>query len=194
MEQLLQYLASEKPGRVRSSAKLEALLADCWHEFEGSVGEGMHGGKLKGRTEDVRWNPPVLSFQIERHGGTVLGSTRADRHVWTIDLDKKTATCEKVGQRQLEPMRAKLDVGPMAQEVAQSIIDHKEDERLLWGKDGTVRIVTGKILPSGSAFKQTLTGRRKRFLTAVDETLSSAGWRRVRTGVYAPPLELKLVK
>lgn len=41
------------PGEIRESAFVAALLADCWHEFEGSTAQRMHAGKL-GRMEDVR--------------------------------------------------------------------------------------------------------------------------------------------
>jgi hypothetical protein len=37
----------------------------------------MTGQKLLGRMEEVVWEPPILSFTVERHGGTVQGSSRA---------------------------------------------------------------------------------------------------------------------
>jgi hypothetical protein len=43
------------------------LLANCWHELEGAGQTAMQARKLD-RAEDVSWNPPVLSFTIERHG------------------------------------------------------------------------------------------------------------------------------
>ena len=69
-------------------------LAGCWREFTGSASERMHAGKL-GRMEAVRWDPPVLSFTIERHGAMSGGSTRAELQQWRIDLDRKTAKCER---------------------------------------------------------------------------------------------------
>ncbi len=53
----------------------------------------MHAGKL-GRMEDVRWEPPVLSFRIERHGAMGVGSTRAELQNWRVDFDLKPAQCE----------------------------------------------------------------------------------------------------
>lgn len=38
---------------------------------------GMLSNKLLRRMEDVLWALPILSFRIERHGGTDCGSTRA---------------------------------------------------------------------------------------------------------------------
>ena len=65
----------------------------------------MAGHKLIGRMENVEWHPPILTFLIERHGGTVLGSARAELQRWTVDLDRRTATCERVGHRQFHQWR-----------------------------------------------------------------------------------------
>jgi len=77
MKQLLEYLVSIQAGPISDTAQLETLLAACWDEFAGSEAEGMAGYKLHGRVDDVHWDSPVLTFVIERHGETVLGSTRA---------------------------------------------------------------------------------------------------------------------
>ena len=66
-----------KPRRIDQPRKLERLLSEVWDDLGGSDC-GMAGHKLIGRMEHVEWNPPVLTFTIERHGGTVLGSTRAE--------------------------------------------------------------------------------------------------------------------
>jgi len=78
IDNLKEYLKSTTPGALTDSGVLERLLADCWDELSGASAGGMHGWKLLGRMEHVHWNPPVLSFTIERHGGTPLGSTRAE--------------------------------------------------------------------------------------------------------------------
>jgi hypothetical protein len=90
MNSLVTYLATIPPGPVPDLGDLERLLTDCWHEFTGDDG-GMAGQKLLGRMEEVVWEPPILTFKIERHGGTVLGSSRATPQEWRLDLDKKTA-------------------------------------------------------------------------------------------------------
>jgi hypothetical protein len=78
--------------------------------------------KLLGRMEQVEWSPPVLTFVIERHGRTCVGSTRADLYRWTINFITKTANCEKVGHRQLCPMARRLAIQPFAEEIAAKII------------------------------------------------------------------------
>jgi len=186
MNQLTEYLALIKTELVSNTSKIEILLADCWEEFSGNEAQGMEGYKLHGRVNDVRWKPPILTFWIERHGGTVLGSSRAERHKWTLNLDKKSASCENVGYRQIRPMQRRLDVRPMAEEIAQLIIDNREDDRLAWKKDGSVIVQIGRIVPDDSA-AQTTIGRRKRFRKTLEELLGNAGWRMVRANVYAPP-------
>src|SRR5262245_10155191 len=188
MKQLLAYLGSIQAGSIAVTARLETLLAACWEEFAGSRAEGMTGDKLYDRMENVHWEPPILTFVIERHGGTVHGSSRAEIQGWTLNVDTRTASSYNAGHRQVQPMEARLDIRPLAEEVVQLVIGHQEDERLRWNTDGSVRIQIGKILPTGSAVKQTLNGRRRRFRQRVDELLSNAGWQKVRPNVYAPPV------
>src|SRR5947208_12462125 len=52
---------------------LVRLLQGCWHNLQGSGETRMAAWKLE-RIEQVRWDPPVLSFVVERHGAAVLGS------------------------------------------------------------------------------------------------------------------------
>lgn len=99
MQELLEYLASLHPGTVSELAKLEVLLAVCWEELDGGSDEGMSGDKLHGRMEGVAWQPPILKFRIERHGGTALGSTRADVHDWTVDVNQRSASLSVTGHR-----------------------------------------------------------------------------------------------
>lgn len=184
MQNLFNYLSLLPAGPILDTLFLEQALSICWHEFEGSEEGGMAGHKLHGRMEDVLWAPPVLTFTVERHGGIVLGSSRADLHKWVLNIDTRTARCEKVGYRQLHAMQPKLDIRPIAAEVVLLIINRQRDERLKWKKDGSVRIQIGKILPETTAQKQTLAARRKRFRNAVDALLSPAGWHRIQPNVY----------
>src|SRR5881628_2151218 len=69
------YLESTKPGLLDEPAEAGKLLAMAWENLEGSEDQGMTSVKLLDRMEDVCWEPPELSFTIERHGATVLGFT-----------------------------------------------------------------------------------------------------------------------
>jgi hypothetical protein len=83
---------------------------------------GMTGMKLLGRMENVAWEPPKFIFRIERHGATVMGSSRAELQEWTIDLEQRTKTVQTVGRRQVRPMQGRLDAKPIAEEVAAAIL------------------------------------------------------------------------
>jgi hypothetical protein len=183
MEELMDYLNNLEPGPVKETTRLEHLLADAWDDLGGDEA-GMVGHKLIGRMENIEWQPPVLTFMIERHGGTVLGSTRAELQRWTVDLDRKTATCDHTVQRQSSPMAEKVDVGSMAEELAQKIVDGVADDRLRWLEDGRVRVEAARSFPAQSGYKQTVQGRRLRFRARLIERLRATGWVHVRRNTF----------
>ena len=161
MDELEDYLRTIEPGRIVRTGNLEHLLAGVWHTLSGDDG-GMAGRKLIGRMERVEWQPPILSFRVERHGGTVLGSTRGEMQHWTVDLDRKTATVNQIRHRQLSPMASRVDVKPIADEITGLVLGGVIDDRLCWLGDGRVRIEMSKIFPELSGYKQTVQGRRRR--------------------------------
>jgi len=169
MEELINYLNSIEEESIKDTSKLGSLLQDCWEQFSGSEAEGMESYKLIGRIEDAFWNPPELTFNIERHGGTVLGSTRAEIHRWTLDISARTASCSRAGFRQINPRAPNLDVNSIAEEIFELIKEHKEDERLRRKSDGTVTIAIGKILPQENLSKPTIEGRRRHFRKKLTE-------------------------
>ena len=176
LEELSHFLAQLPAGRVSlaNQPKLLPLLQDCWPLFRGSSEESMANSKLE-RMEEPEWNPPILTFRIERHGGTALGSTRADMQCWSVDLDSLEADHWTRGYRQLQPRGATLKVEPIADELSKLIMSHSEDERLQWSAAGRVRIRMSKVLPPGP--KRTLEGRRKRLVRMLEERLAPHGWR-----------------
>ncbi len=177
MNQLRKYLKRIPEGEITDTAELEELLTECWDEFAGDHG-GMKPQKLLGRMEDVLWKPPILGFVIERHGGMVMGSSRAELQHWTVDIEHKTATMSVKGYRQQGPRQSAVDVKPIANKLTELIIKGQHDERLQWSTDGKVRILSGKIFPADSAPKKTLEGRRKRLTKTLQERLAPHGWRR----------------
>lgn len=187
MDELDRALSNLQPGEVVEPSGLDRLLAEHWTEFRGSDDGGMEGYKLLGRIERVRWQPPVLSFVVERHGGTVLGSTRAELQHWEIDVAERTARLVKVGHRQLESMAARTDVKELAAEIALRIVSGQDDDRIKWFEDRSVKIFVTKIFTTGSGFQRTVSGRRKRLIQYVAETLSKAGWKETTANVFKPP-------
>ncbi len=95
---------------------------------------------------------------------------------WTVDLDRQTATSKQVGYRQLSRMAGRVDVGPIADELAGKIASGEADVRLSWLPDGRVRVEMGKIFPDGSGFRQTVEGHRRRLSRTLIERLSASGW------------------
>ncbi len=183
VERLLAYLVVIQPGQITATDPLGRLLAASWNELDRDDG-GMEGYKLLGRIEDVTWQPPKLTFTIERHGGTVMGSARAELQHWEVNVEQKTAVIVKCGHRQVQLAQTRLDVGSLAEEIAALIINHQDDVRLQWCEDGCVKILVGKILPARSAVKQTLAGRRKRFRQALYTLLCGEGWQEVKVGTF----------
>jgi hypothetical protein len=175
IQRLKQVISRLSPGPVALDGQPELLrlLEECWHLFDGSDDEAMAAYKLA-RAEDLYWHPPFLTFAIERHGGTSLGSTRAELQGWTLDLEHMIAKCEKIGYRQMYPKQAPFDVKPIARELCEAIISGSRDERLDWARSGAVRVLTGRILPESS--ERTLEGRRKRLRKAIGGLLAPHGW------------------
>jgi len=170
------YLAETGMASVPDVASVERLLAECWDSFGGSNEAGMEGSKLLGRMEDVRWQTPILSFIIERHGGTVCGSTRAELHHWEVDLDKTSARIVRVGHRQLVPMAPRLSIRALADEIAEAVLGGLPNQHVQRQNDGDIRVLLSKIFPAGSGFQRTVTTRRKRLIQYVGRKLGEQGW------------------
>ena len=185
IEVLRERLSALQPDDVSAVSPIAALLAGCWNEFAGSGAERMHAGKLA-RIEAVQWNPPVLSFTIERHGTMGMGSTRAERQRWRVDLHRKTARCERGrSYRQARPRAEAVRVEPIAREIADSILVRRTDERLKWQGEETVRVLVTRIFLRDSGYMQTVTGRRNRLRAVLETLLADAGWREIRRDVYS---------
>ncbi len=85
MNALIEFLTNLAPGPISDTSGLQKVLANYWESIEGSNAGGMRAYKLSGRIEKPKWVPPLLTFEIERHGGTVQGSSRAELQRWTIN-------------------------------------------------------------------------------------------------------------
>ncbi len=176
MIDLLKFLGSFPPGPVTDTDTLEPLLAETWDAFNGDDG-GMSGYKLWDRMEKVEWHPPILSFVIERHGGTCCGSTRAELQGWELDVEQMTViTAKTVSYRQLCWTAERFDIKALAEELAGLIVKHESDEWLVWRKDGTVQVRASTIFPAKSDFIRTVESRRKRLHEAVVKALAGTGW------------------
>jgi hypothetical protein len=172
--ELRDYLKKQPEGQIHSDS-LSKILSRCWDDLAGSGAESTTPDKLS-RIENVQWNPPQLTFVIERHGGTVMGSTRADLHRWIIDIDRGVASCDpNHSYRQLYKRDAPLHLEPLVAEIVTNITSGSDDPRVKWfpGRD-TVRVLVREFIQG--QFKQTQAGRRKRFRNALAQRLQAGGW------------------
>jgi hypothetical protein len=137
---LREYLSTVQPGPITEVTTLQSLLADSWSELSVDFQVGMQPDKLYRPIESCVWEPPLLTFIVERHGGTVSGSSRADLQEWTINVNTCIAECAVVGHRQIRKMQPRLDVQPLVNEIAEFILERRPDPRLKCYPDGRVAI------------------------------------------------------
>jgi len=176
---LREILGGRSPGPLPPDLILSHLMS-AWPLFEGSDATSMESSKLH-RIESVEWQPPRLTFLIERHGGTVQGSSRAELQSWKVDLDRRTACHGVTGHRQLRPASARLDVQPIARKLADLIASGRDDPRIARHETGSVTVRIGLVI-SDEGPKQTVNGRRKRLRDALVAELKPRGWEHAGTG------------
>jgi hypothetical protein len=183
VQTLLDELKNTPPGPIEAGAcdKIINLLAACWSELKGANDTSMAAWKLH-RAEDLSWNPPVLSFMIERHGATVLGSSRAELHEWTVNLDLETAGCAEGRYRQLRPTAPRLNVKPIVARVCDAVqqgpaatCELVKDGIVVWNGDNRLSIKHGALIPGGG-YEQTVAGRRRRFRNELECRMKDIGW------------------
>jgi hypothetical protein len=187
VELLANFLKPQPSGRLHGKIKQAVipLLVACWDELEGSDEQSTYAYKLHGRIENLTWDPPVLTFTIERHGGTVHGSAFADLHHWQVDPQRGTATCSVGGRRRLSAAPPRINTEALAERLAKYILKEAKHRALKWAPDdGTVRLLIGKVIEAGDLNVQTLAGRRKRFRTALRKRLPE--WREIKPNVWKP--------
>jgi hypothetical protein len=181
IDELRRFLERQEPGPIADTDSVIGLLSDCWNCFEGNDATNTGSAKL-GRMELPIWNPLYLEFLMERHGQTVLGSTRATAYQWRLNILASTAEIVEGKPRQLRPMAKRLDVEQIAKRLAQAIIAGRADPWFTIMRNGCIRLNIGQIVPA--AYKQTTSGRRTRLRRYLDALLAPHGWRSVRANVY----------
>ena len=102
-------------------AEALAFVANHFDEFNGPD-EALASHKLR-RAEQLKLEGEILTFVIERHGGTVQGSTRAELQEWTFNLEDLTSSMAVIGFRQIKAVAKSFgreDALELAREVIQS--------------------------------------------------------------------------
>jgi hypothetical protein len=183
---LLAALNDTPQGAIQGSArdKIIELLRGCWQDLEGADETSMEAWEIC-RLEDLSWNPPLLSFTIERHGATVLGSSRAELHKWTVIPNLATAKCAPGGYRQLVKAAPKLDVKSIAARVCDAVqqgpasnCDLVKQGIVVWRDSGHCSINHLALLPS-DGYRQTVAGRRRRLRDELRKRMQALGWQLV---------------
>jgi hypothetical protein len=154
-------------------AEVKELLINAWKWLEGRDEQSTDAGKLD-RVENLQWQSPILTFVLERHGATVLGSISAALHRWEVNLDTSQAVIVEHRERQLKPKDRQLDVQAIAEEVIDAIINHQERPWLKWRAANQVQVEIGRLIQETNA--QTTSARRKRFRKVLADRLAHEGW------------------
>lgn len=179
LDNLKQFLSQLPAGKVPEDQEKEliTLLKHCWETLNPEGFEDLFTYKLD-RIEDPHWEPPIITFRIERHGGTAMGSTRAEMQYWVINMDNLELDCRENGHRQLYRRQPKVNVDSIADELALFIVNRRSHKWLKWSAAGRVSVMSGEVFPDGSGFKETVSGRRKRLIMALEKRLNPVGWSR----------------
>lgn len=174
---LAAYLATLSPsfaieGEVKNT--IIELLCNCWSSLHGSTDQSTSADKIY-RAENLAWSPPNLCFVLERHGGTVNGSSRAELHHWEVDVTSGVASIIKIGRRQLVPMAKRMDTLAKAQETAKLIYSRVEHPYIHWVEPGVYAVVNiGNVIPETN--KQTTASRRKKYREQLEKEMLESGW------------------
>jgi len=133
LQTLRNYLANITHGKLGEDAKNNVLkmLIDCWHQLPGSTVEATYEYKLN-RIEEFIWSPPIISFVLESHGGTVMGSNRIELHHWEVDLNACTARILRQTYRQPTGSMAKnIGTMVMAKEIEGLIVNNQDADAIV---------------------------------------------------------------
>jgi len=178
--ELRRYLSALPDGEVATEYvdDVRERIESAWLEFDKSTESKMTPAKTS-RARAFMWRPPFLVFEIERHGGLVEGSSRAEVQTWILDLDRRLATHRVTGYRQSNARDRRLDIDAMAGELARDIRERRQDIRLQWIGEFRVRVYTEQAIPETN--RQTTISRRKKFRVRLEHHLRP-DWIRVKNG------------
>jgi len=164
-------------GAPESEAAIQEL-ANVWDELDGAHVEGMNSSKISAvRIERPSWSHPLFTFAIERHGGTVNGSTRAEVQTWQVDVSTDTATLIGIAPRQLRSTAARMNARALADELAAAVRGSTANTAIDFAPDGrSFAVRLGQLAQLNSGPKQTTDGRRRRVRVLLAQLLAPHGW------------------
>jgi hypothetical protein len=93
-----------------------------------------------------------------------------------VNIDALTATIVEIRRRQVWPMAPRVAIKPIAEEVAQALLEGKADPRLRWHKN-KVKVLAAVIFPMRTGFnKMTVQGQRRQLWRYLENILKPHGW------------------
>ena len=114
-----------------------------------------------------------------------MGSSRAERQTWTLNLETMTAIQGVSGYRQLTLNSPKLDVTSIVKAICEAaqrgptspsdLIDRGIVE---WSGNEEIRVKHAILIPNVGP-KDTISGRRKRLREKLKSELKAIGWEQV---------------
>jgi hypothetical protein len=164
--------------------KVLELVEESWDKFDGSNRTKMEVGKIDRDDDpmDLLWDQPKLTLTVDRHGGAVMGSTRAERQTWTLNLETLTTIQSVSGYRQLRPNSRKLDVTPIAKAVCEAVQRGPASASDLinrgiveWRGGDEIRVKHANLIPNVGP-NDTISGRRKRLREKLKSEMEAIGW------------------
>jgi hypothetical protein len=117
--ELATFLGTQRTGRIVDTAQAKQLLAAIWNDLSGDDTAMTHD-KVE-RAEVMCWDPPLLRFEVERHGGVVCGSSRASVQEWAIDIDARTKTCSEARFRRIRPMQPRINLAKIVEVIVTAV-------------------------------------------------------------------------
>lgn len=171
-EELIEALAEYPPD----SGEVLSALGRVWPD---DAGTAMTWSKLH-RWESPTWDPPRLTLEIERHGATMGGSTRAEMQTWVVDTESRTVDHVGSGFRLVRPSSPRMHMRPLAEQCVAAMQAGPDGDTtgwLKWVNPNEVRLQIGKVVPTTN--QQTTTDRRQRFSKELAEVAEGSGWREV---------------
>lgn len=125
-------------------------LAAVWDSLAGAHQYAMAARKLP-RAEALKWRPPVLEFDLERHPEPGAAAARLPVQHWAVDLAAGTATVTRWSTRPSVKAALQWDARPALRELGDKLRTGAADPRLRWSDDrDTVAPVLRQILPPGA--------------------------------------------
>jgi hypothetical protein len=194
-QELLEYLDKIPPGEVpqgHGEDFLCEMISETWAELGITEVDGLPlpAEKIDNtvhKFSKVEWTPPVISFELERHGA-IVGGGSIDAEIYRISLDLKTdaPSRSRPSKRRVKKARPPMDLKKKAEEVVQAVLE-EGDHPGIQEKGDLVMIKIGKFIPGGGVAKETLSSRRKKVRGHADEALAELGYEKIANWKFRVP-------